>query len=358
MSATLLARYAEALFWLGRYVERAENLARVLRVNDLFARDRTGAKDWLPIVQINSDEDRFARRYGDASAASVLQFYVRDGDNPTSLIFSIRAARENARTLRPLISTEMWVHINALYARVNALTAADLEPARRVQVFDELRQECQAQAGIVEGSLHRDQGWYFHQIGRYLERADQTTRMLDIKYHKLLPRPSDVGSPLDIGQWTALLRSASAYHAFLRLHVGHMTPGAVVGFLLLNQQFPRSVHLCVRTVEQLLTEVKSHYMLRGATGAMEELDAMRAALGSLTVTEILAGGLHEFLDILQRQIIAVGLDIAEAFFGQGEIDLPRPGLSTQYQSQSQGGPESQSQRQWQGLAVDMPAAQI
>lgn len=354
MTATLLARYADCLFWLGRYVERAEDLARILRVNDLFARDRTGAQDWRPIVQINGDEERFTRRHGEATAGSVLHFYVRDGDNPTSLVFAIRAARENARTLRPLISTEMWVHINTLYARVTALTAGDLEPARRVQVFDEVRQECQAHAGIVEGTMHRDQGWYFYQIGRYLERADQTTRLLDIKYHKLLPRPSDVGSPVDIGQWTALLRSASAYHAFLRLHGGHMTAGTVVGFLLLDQQFPRSVHLCVRSVESLLTEVKSRYMLRGATAAMEELDAMRAALGSLSVREILTGGLHEFLDILQRQIIAIGADLADAFFGQGLADVEGQRQSGgRFQSQSQGG---QIQSQWQGLPIVAPAA--
>ncbi len=342
MTGTLLARYAECLFWLGRYVERAENLARILRVNDLFARNRSGEREWLPIVQINSDDERFARRHGEATAASVLHFYVRDNDNPTSITFSIRNARENARTLRPLISTEMWVHLNTLYARVTALTEADLEPARRVTVFDELREQCQAHAGIVEGTFHRDQGWYFYQIGRYLERADQTTRLLDIKYHKLLPRPSDVGSPLDIGQWTALLRSASGYHAYLRLHAGQVTPGSVVGFLLLDQQFPRSVHLCVRMIEHLLTEVKSRYMLRGATLAMEELDVMRAALGSLAVTEILRGGLHEFLDILQRQVIAIGVDVSDAFFGHGPVEpSPRPGgllaTASQFQSQFQSG---------------------
>ena len=334
-SGVLLARYAECLFWLGRYVERAENLARILRVNDLFARDAGGDKDWLPIVQINADDERFARRHGGASATTVLHFYVRDGDNPTSLMSAVRGARENARSLRPLISTEMWVHINTLYARVGALTDDDLAPARRVHLFDELREQCQAHAGIVEGTFHRDQGWYFYQIGRHLERADQTTRLLDIKYHRLLPRVADVGSPLDVGQWTALLRSASGYHAYLRLYAGQVTPGSVVSFLLLDQQFPRSVNLCVRTVEQLLTEVKSHYSLRGATGALEELDVMRAALGSLAVRDILRAGLHEFLDILQQQLLAIGADIGRAFFGHAPAEAPAP-APKQSQTQSLG----------------------
>jgi uncharacterized alpha-E superfamily protein len=182
-------------------------------------------------------------------------------------------------------------------------------------VFTTIKEACQTHTGITEGTFFRDQGWYFYQLGRYIERADQTTRLLDIKYHLLLPHPSDVGSPTDVSQWNALLRSAAGYHAYRRLHTASTTPARVAGFLLLNQAFPRSVHHCVRETARLLGEVKSRYALRGGNDAAEELDRLRAVLGTLMITRVLAEGLHEFLDLIQRQLIAVTRDLSIAFFG-------------------------------------------
>ena len=139
--------------------------------------------------------------------------------------------------------------------------------------------------------------------------------MLDIKYHLLLPDLSDVGSPIDVSQWNALLRSAAGYHAYRRLHAASMTPARVAGFLLLNQAFPRSVHHCVREAGRLLGELKSHYNLRHGNDAAEELDRLRAVLGTLDIATILREGLHEFLDLMQRQLIAVTGDLSVAFFG-------------------------------------------
>ena len=200
---------------------------------------------------------------------SVVNFYVIDGDNPNSIVSAIRCARENARTLRPLISTEMWVQLNVFYNWLVALTAADLVPCNLAALFAMIKEACQTHTGITEGTFFRDQGLYFYQIGRYIERADQTTRLVDIKYHLLLPNISDVGSPVDVGQWHALLRSAAGYHAYRRLHAASTTPARVAGFLLLNTAFPRSVHHCVREVGRLLAEVKSHYGLRHGNDAAE-----------------------------------------------------------------------------------------
>jgi uncharacterized alpha-E superfamily protein len=311
----LLARYADCIFWLARYVERAENLARILDVNETFSRDSRGAQNWRSIIQLNSDEERFFKDSRGISAQSVLRFYVVDADNPTSIVSAIRAARENARTLRPLISTEMWVQLNIFYNRVAGLGAADLAPGRLSALFAMIKEACQTHTGITEGTFFRDQGWYFYQLGRYIERADQTTRLLDIKYHLLLPSLSDVGSPTDVSQWNALLRSAAGYHAYRRLHAARTTPARVAGFLLFNQAFPRSVHHCLREAGRLLGEVKSRYSLRGGNDAAEELDRLRAVLGTLTIEEILSTGLHEFLDLIQQQLIAVSRDLSIAFFG-------------------------------------------
>jgi uncharacterized alpha-E superfamily protein len=311
----LLARYADCIFWLARYVERAENLARILDVNETFSRDSSGGQNWRSIIQLNSDEERFFATDREVSAQSVLRFYVIDADNPTSIVSAIHYARENARTLRPLISTEMWVQLNVFYNRLAALGSADLAPGRLSALFATIKEGCQTHTGITEGTFFRDQGWYFYQLGRYIERADQTTRLLDIKYHLLLPNVVDVGSPTDVSQWNALLRSAAGYHAYRRLHAASTTPARVAGFLLFNQAFPRSVHHCVREAGRLLGEVKSRYSLRGGNDAAEELDRLRAVLGTLTIREILSEGLHEFLDIIQQQLIAISRDLSIAFFG-------------------------------------------
>jgi uncharacterized alpha-E superfamily protein len=311
----LLARYADCIFWLARYVERAENLARILDVNETFSRDSRGAQNWRSIIQLNSDDDRFFADGRKLLAQSVLRFYVIDGDNPTSIVSAIHAARENARTLRPLISTEMWVQLNIFYNRLVDLGPADLSPGRLSALFATIKEACQTHTGITDGTFFRDQGWYFYQLGRYIERADQTTRLLDIKYHLLLPSASDVGSPTDVSQWNALLRSAAGYHAYRRLHAASTTPARVAGFLLFNQAFPRSLHHCVREAARLLGDVKSRYSLRGGNDAAEELDRLRAVLGTLTIDEILRAGLHEFLDVIQRQLIAVSRDLGVAFFG-------------------------------------------
>jgi uncharacterized alpha-E superfamily protein len=313
-SPLLLSRYAEALFWLARYMERVENLARILDVTDTFVRHGVDQSGWRSVIQINADEERFLKLYGEANADTVAEFYLVDRENPTSIASSLFAARENARTLRPLISTEMWAQINVFYNRVRTLTAADAAPSRVSGLCAYLKEQCQAHAGITDGTFFRDQGWAFYNIGKYIERGDQTSRMVDIKYHTLLPTADDVGSAVDISQWHALLRTASGYHAFRRVYPSGMTPAAVAGFLLLNHSFPRSVVLCVRQIEVYLTQLSSGYSLRGAYEAQERLDELRAALQDQTIEDILSRGLHEFLDWVQRQFIEVHNAVASAFW--------------------------------------------
>jgi uncharacterized alpha-E superfamily protein len=312
-SGHLLSRYAECIFWLARYMERIENLARILDVTETFARDDRDAQNWLSIVQINADERRFFAKHAAATAQAVAHFYLLDRDNPTSIAATIGFARENARTLRPLISTEMWSQINVFYNWVRQLGEGNIAPSRLSRLCAMLKESCQAHAGITEGTFFRDQGWSFYAIGKYLERGDQTTRLVDIKYHTLLPRQESVGSPLDVSQWNAVLRAAAGYHAFRRIYPRGMTPPAVAGFLLLNNAFPRSLVLCVRQVEWYLTQLRSSYGLRSAA-ALERLDALRSALVDQSIDQIIERGLHEFLDWVQQQLILVHQEIAAAFW--------------------------------------------
>lgn len=308
----LLARNADCILWLARYMERIENLARILDVTETFARNQDGS-NWLSVVQINADEKRFFERYPVADARTVPLFYIIDRDNPTSIVSTMRAARENARTLRPLISIEMWRQLNRMNAWLGSLTAEHLSQPNLSPLCNQIKEACQLHVGITEGTFYRDQANYFYLLGKNLERADQTTRLHDIKYHTLLPKPEDVGSPLDISQWNALLRAAAGYQAARRVLGGNITPHTVSAFLLFSDSFPRSVSLCVRQLDWLLNTLRSRYHLRGGGKAQEVLDELRAALNDQSIEDIIDRGLHEFLDWIQRQLLAITAEIEEAF---------------------------------------------
>jgi uncharacterized alpha-E superfamily protein len=311
----LLARYAECIFWMARYMERAENIARLLDVHETFARDTRGATNWLAIVQLNADEKAFFTRYDKASSESVVHFYVLDQQNQNSLVSVLRMARENARVLRPWISTEMWTQINVFYNRLLELTQKDLEAPGLSRVCQWVKEACQSHYGITEGTFYRDQGWYFYQMGKYIERADQTTRLVDIKYHTLLPSPLDVGSTLDVSQWTTVLRCAAGYHAFRRVYPRGMTPSTVAGFLLFNEGFPRSVAMCHRQLDGVLTRIRSRYKLRRGDEAMEMMEALQAILFDRGVDDIIRNGLHEYLDGVQCRLSDLTTALGAAFFG-------------------------------------------
>lgn len=324
----LLARHAEAAFWMARYVERAENLARLLDVQQVFASDSRDPSSWRSMLLLNSDETRFLEAHETVSSASVTQFYVLDQDNPTSIISAIHMARENARALRPLISTEMWMQLNIFHRTLYALTPADVSEARLPKTYALVKEGCQAHTGITEGTFFRDEASYFYTLGRLLERADQTTRLLDIKYHQLLPPGADVGSAFDIAQWNSVLRSAAGYYAYRRVHSQSMSPNTIAGFLLHNRAFPRSVALCVNEMALGLNELRSRYGLRGGTAALERIDEMQAELNGRSIENILYAGLHEFLDMFQRTLGNLAVDIGREFFYQDEP-------AAQGQSQSQ-----------------------
>jgi uncharacterized alpha-E superfamily protein len=319
LSNPLLARYAECVFWMARCVERAENLARILEVHETYARDRSGARDWYTIVQLNADEEAFAEKHDTASARNVLRFYLTDRENPTSIFAAVKNARENARTLRPLVSTEMWVQLNIFYNRLAAIDERELLPGALSPLLNQIKEGCQTFTGITEGTFYRDQASFFYRMGRYLERGDQTTRLLDSKYYVLM-RDADVANMVNTGQWLALLRAASGYHAFRLLHQNDLTPWAIASFLLFNSSFPRSVFLCVREVDSALTGLKSRYNLRGGNDVAEGLDQLRSILGTRSIEEVLASGLHEFIDFVQRYLTAITDRLGAAFFGHPPVE--------------------------------------
>jgi uncharacterized alpha-E superfamily protein len=312
--SSLLARFAENGFWMARYMERAENVARILDVNESFARDSHGEQDWLPIVQLHADDKLFFERHSEATADAVIEFYIIERDNPNSVIQSVWAARENARSLRHLISIELWSQLNRFYGFVSELRPRDLRLSELSHLCQEIKERCQLHTGIVEGTTFRDQGLLFYQLGKMIDRADQTTRLLDIKYHRLLPQVSDVGSALDVSQWNALLRSVAGYHGYRRVRPSGMTPETVAEFILLHPSFPRSVACCIQQIERYLDLVAKDPYLRAVAFQPDGLAELKAQM-TINIRQAIDGGLHEFLDQVQINLQHLAGAIATTYFG-------------------------------------------
>ncbi|MCX2561535.1 alpha-E domain-containing protein [Acetobacter farinalis] len=316
----LLSRYAECMMWLARYMERIENLARLLEVTESFVRGADGRPGWDTILQINSDEDCFFARHQTATEQEVLAFYVTEQENPNSIKAMAHAVRENARAVRPLISTEMWMQLNVFTRWVLDLHPSDIRANSLSGLCNRLKQECQSHYGITEGTLYRDQAWLFYLLGKHLERSDQITRLIDIRYHTLLPAHEEVGSGIDITQWASILRSAAAYHAFRRLQPVTTTPVNVVGFLLKNEGFPRSLSTSLRMLDSTLSTIAGHGSLRRLCAPIQECVAeLRVTLADQTVEDIIIRGLHEYMQWIQTQISRVQQETALAFW-------PAPGI--------------------------------
>lgn len=315
-SQLLLARQADCAYWMARYLERVENLARLLDVTQTFSPASSGTQNWDTVLQIHRDEELFKARYGEVTATKVVRFYVTDDENPNSIYSCIAAARHNASILRALISTEMWVQVNTMYNHIRSLDDEEMKLQDISRLLTKIRRQCQTTTGIAEHTLYRDQSWLFHLLGRYLERADQTTRLLDIKYHLLLPSLEDVGSTLDIAQWTILLRAASGYHAFRREHAHSLTPSAITGFLLFNRHFPRSLATCLATAEYALRHLRNDYKLSQADEALGHTVNTLQGLAFENIDEIISRGMHEYLDGVQLRLIEIHNSVAGHFFTQ------------------------------------------
>lgn len=310
----LLARYAEGLFWMARYLERVENLARLIDVTQNFESPGREAEAWYALVRINANEDEFAKRGHAPGPEAVKRFYLLESDNPSSIPASLEAARMNARALRPLISTEMWMQLNMFHRDVAAITEDELHGDRLSRLCGRIKMSVQEHTGITEGTFFRDQAWCFYELGRLIERADQTTRLLDIRFHSLVPAGTEERRVEEMTLWAGVLRAAAGYHAFRRVAPPGFTPRDVVRFLLTDTSFPRSVLLCIGQLEWHLSQLRSRYGLRGTVAALERIEELRAALLARPMERVIVEGLHEFLDGVQRDLILLAGEIGTAFF--------------------------------------------
>ena len=312
-TAPLLTRDAEGLFWMARYLERVENLARLTDVTQTFESPGREAESWTALLAINADVDEFAKRGLPLDGTHIKEFYLRDRLNPTGIPCSMEAARLNARKLRPLISTEMWMQLNVFHRDVLAIEATELEGDALSRLCRRIKEGVQAHTGVTEGTFFRDQGWHFYELGRQIERADQTTRLLDIKYHLLVRGTAEERRLVELTQWNAVLRGAAGFHAFRKVAATGFQPKDVVAFLLGDQAFARSVRMCVGQMAWHLNTLRSRYGLRDTGPVLAELDEVRVMLDDLSHLR-LPDGLHDFLDRLQTDLNRIGKIMGTMFF--------------------------------------------
>jgi uncharacterized alpha-E superfamily protein len=314
----MLSRVAHSLYWMSRYIERAENLARLLDVNLQLLldfqdfNDRTIKEHWGSIIAASGDEPLFRECHAQADSRSATDFFAFDLRNPNSIRSCVNAARENARMIRDQISLEMWETINELYLHLNDRSSEEVWVTGAAEFFQHIKRSAHLFQGLTTSTYFRSEGWEFIEFGRYLERADKTTRILDVKYHILLPHATDVGGAVDTAQWQAVLRSASALEAYRRFYVREILPWKVGEFLIFSESFPRSLNFCVAQVDDLLRRILGDTGNRPRTEAARVSKRLLADLQSLTITEVLQEhGLHEFLLEVQNALDRIGHEVVQ-----------------------------------------------
>ncbi|MEW4530282.1 MAG: alpha-E domain-containing protein [Maioricimonas sp. JB045] len=328
----MLSRVAESIYWMARYVERAENLCRYVDVTlNLILDQPIGAgQQWEPLVSTTGDQEYFNEHYETTDADSVIQFLTFDRDYPNSIISSLRIARENARSVRETISSESWEALNEFYHFVLAATNNGGRVESPSEFFRTVRQYSQLFGGVVDATMAHGESWNFYNMGRMLERADKTTRILDVKYFTLLPSIADVGTPIDDLQWSAVLQSVSGLETYRKRYHGLTVP-RIIEFLILDRAFPRAVSYCLTAADNSLHGITGAPTGEFCNSAEQRLGLLRSELAFMRVEEIVDNGLHQFIDSLQRKMNSASKCIHETFFALRPVES-----LTMSQNQSQG----------------------
>ena len=318
----MLSRVADSVFWMSRYVERAENVARFVDVNLQLMLDAPEGQDqqWEPLVATTGDHEEFTKRHGVATEESVIQFLTFDSENSNSILSCLRAARENARSVREIISSEMWLQLNRFYLLVNSAAQTPGGQANSQDFYGAVKQASHLFTGLADATMTQGEAWHFSRLGRMLERADKTSRILDVKYFLLLRSAEDVGTPFDDIQWAAVLRSASAFEMYRKRH-GRITTKGVAEFLMLDREFPRAIHFCLLAARDSLHAISGTPVGTFRHPAEKLLGQLCSDLSFTSVDEIVNRGLHEYLDELQTKLNQVGDGIIETFF---TLKTPQP----------------------------------
>lgn len=308
----MLSRVANSIYWMSRYLERADNVARFIDVNAWLMLDLSLSAheaQWYPLVATSGDDADFNARFAASDEASVVRFLTFDRKNSNSILSCVHQARENARTVREIIPSEIWSLINELYhlteSHSRKRSLLDLQEFYRL-----IHATGHEYSGLLHNTMSRDEGFWFALLGQMIERAEKTVRILDVKYYLLLPSPDMVNSAFDTVQWGAMLKSVSALEMY-RQAFHSIRREDVAQFVLFSQSFPRSLSYCVQSVGRALVAINRLDAPVPASHAMEEV---LMCLDFPNATPILNSGLHEYIDLVQLKLNGLDTAINKSFF--------------------------------------------
>src|SRR5437868_7672198 len=310
----MLSRVADRIFWMSRQMERAENMARILGVTSNLVLLDTGSlqeQNLLAPLSITETEEAFRERHDKLTLPALIGFMALDEKNPSSIYSCLKWARENAHAVRWQITSEMWETLNATWLEVRAMPRGRVTGAGATQFFDWVKDRSHLFRGVTYGTIVRGEAFDFSRLGTFLERADNTARILDVKYHILLPSVEDVGGALDYYQWAALLRSVSAFETYRTLYRDQIFPIKVAELLLLERRMPRSLAACFDQVTEALNRIDG----QNDQAAKRLAGELHARLIHAEIEEVFQGGLHEYLTGILEDIGELGSRIQRAYLG-------------------------------------------
>lgn len=297
----MLGRTAGGIFWMFRYLERSENMARLVEAGHRMALTRGLGSDeeWRSVVMTAGLRSAYEARYDDYAPQHVVNFLLRDKTNPASIYSMLESARQNARMTRTALTREVWEATNIFWMRLKEAMARPVRETDLPGLIAMIRQQSAQVRGALHGSMLRIDVYNFARLGTFLERSDNTARILDVKYYVLLPSLSFVGEALDNVQWETILRSVSAEHAFRWLNAGGSKPVGVAEFLICDRRFPRSLAFCYEKLHGNLHYLEQDYGFRAP--AHDVADKIHTDLTSRPIESIFESGLHEFLSDFMTQ---------------------------------------------------------
>jgi len=313
----MLSRTADHLFWMSRYMERAENTARMLDVNYQTAllpqSDAVAELGWRSLLAISELTPDYTRRYGDIRPARLMEFMVADGDNPSSIFSCLRAARENARAVRGTLTTEVWETTNQTWLEFNRVLASGELRRDPASVFEWVKFRSHLSRGVVVGTMLQDEAFHFVRIGSFLERADNTARMLDVKFHDVdsdfYGQADDRDNEYEFYHWSAILRSVSGFEVYRKVYRNVIQPEKVAELLILRSDMPRSLAHCMSRIVSNLRYVAN----ANSNETLRRAGRLESALRFGRIDEILATGLHAFLTQFLANVGELGVGISRDF---------------------------------------------
>jgi uncharacterized alpha-E superfamily protein len=312
----MLSRIADSLFWITRYLERAEDTARILDVSYymmLEGAQQTYRLRWAPLVSIAGAHEEFFARYAEADPRSVLEFLGFSNDHPDSIVQCVAKARENARTIRDRVSREMWEDLNSLYLDVSRFDVDDVFAEGPHRFCDLVKSGSHQFMGVSRATFPRDEGWHFLNAGQALERAGMTARIVDVQYHTLVEGLPTLGDA-DNHQWMAVLKSVAAYEFYRRTYNTRIDPQRVAELLVLHPQHPRSLRFSVAVLQSALRAISGSSPDTYANEAERLTGRLYDGLKYDRIEDIFARGLHAFLADTQHTCRAIGEHVARTYF--------------------------------------------